>query len=89
MISINEICRKIEQMPIGDITPIARSAVRSGEAVVKSWTADPMVTDSVGAGTIGFARVRGTALSSDGPADWSVVVKDGIRVHKPPDVLLA
>jgi len=72
---IINICNEIKKMPAQGITSIARSAMRDDEYNIINWTAKPMVTDSIGIGTIGFVRVLGTASTSTDRADWSVVVK--------------
>ena len=66
---INNICHEIEHMSVEQIMPIARSAMRDDKYTVGSWAATPMVTDSIGIGTIGFVRVQGTASASTGKVD--------------------
>ena len=72
---ITSLCDAIDRMSVQEITPIACSAMRDDDCSVVSWTATPMMTDSIGIGTIGFVHVRGTTSTSTSQTDWSAVVK--------------
>lgn len=76
MVTLDEIKRAIEQMPIDEITPIVWSAVGDGSAVVETGLrVETLSVDSVGDGTLGFLRVSGQISNCTEFADWRFVIK--------------
>ena len=76
MVTLDEIKRSIEQMPVDEITPIVRNAIGDDSAAVeRGWTAEPMSVLSIGNGTLGFLRVEGTTRVGARIESWSAVVK--------------